>query len=205
MPDGAAGLEETSTERAEAVHEHRELRRERLRAAELRRSIEEGRDEAERREREAEEDREARERLMSCDRLGRGGSSVGGAREESHLPAGVEREKRRVAEVRRAGAAPFDVREDGGRHDVDLSVGHRREDHVARVASGCPYELLREEVLLRSIRHDLPPTLRGRASALASSSSASAIALRPRVTHVATVPSGTSRRAAISWYESPSM
>ena len=99
------------------------------------------------------------------------------------LTAGMQREERSVAEVLHARGARLDVRSRIRWNDLELSVGDRGEHDVARVTSVRPEQLVRQVL----VTHFFPPTV----APETSSSNASAIALRPRVTHVATVPSGT--------------
>src|SRR5262249_14830781 len=82
--------------------------------------------------------------------------------------------------------ARLEVTHDRLGDDLDLRVGERHERGFARVLA-VPGHVPRKKFAVH-----------------ASSTSDAAIVRRPRFTHVATVPSGTSRRRAISWYSSPS-
>ena len=79
----------------------------------------------------------------------------------------------------------MDVRDGVVGDDAVLPIGERGEHLVAGVAVVAPDELFRQLSVV--VRHE----------SLASSS-VTAMALRPRATQVATVPSGTSSRRAIS-------
>ncbi len=90
--------------------------------------------------------------------------------------------ERHLAEAQHACVARMDVGHDVVREKRILTVRHRAHHEIARVI------VLPEELVRKLACHH----------SLARFSTADAIALRPLSTQVATVPSGTSSRSAIS-------
>ena len=106
-----------------------------------------------------------------------------------HRAADRRREERRPAEPAAAPVARVGVLDGVALDEALLPVGDGGEPDLGEVRP-LPDQLSRQNVV-GSHESSKAPT-------------AAATLLRARMTHVATVPSGTPRRAAISWYCSPS-